>query len=147
MYQKTFLAGWGDVDVNAHMKNTAYLNRGGDVRILFFADHGFPMSEFLRLRIGPVIMKDEVEYFREINMLEEFTVNVINGGLAEDGSRFIVHNEFYKAGDKLAARVTSHGGWLDLAARKLVPAPEKLLAALNTLPKSDKYVDLPSSVK
>ena len=147
MYEKNFMAGWGDVDFNAHMKNTAYLDRSGDVRLLFFAEHGLPISEFLRLRMGPVVMKDEVEYFKEINMLEEYTVNVINGGLAPDGSRFIVHNEFYKAGNKLAARVTSHGGWLDLTQRKLIPAPEKLLADLNTLPKSENYVELPSSVR
>jgi len=34
-------------------------------------EHGFPMEEFLRLRIGPVVMKDEVEYFREVGLQQE----------------------------------------------------------------------------
>jgi hypothetical protein len=32
------------------------------------------MSEFMRLKIGPVIMKDEMEYFREVHLLEESTL-------------------------------------------------------------------------
>jgi len=66
MYSKKLYAGWGDMDFNSHMKNTAYLDKAADVRQMFFIEHGFPMEELLRLRIGPVVMKDEVEYFREV---------------------------------------------------------------------------------
>jgi hypothetical protein len=59
-YQKTFLAGWGDMDFNSHMRNTAYLDKSADTRMVFFSEHGFPMSEFVRLKIGPVIIKDEM---------------------------------------------------------------------------------------
>jgi acyl-CoA thioester hydrolase len=27
MYEKKLLAGWGDMDFNAHMRNTAYLDK------------------------------------------------------------------------------------------------------------------------
>jgi len=68
-YSKEFIAGWGTMDFNSHMANTAYLNLAADVRMAFFADHGFPPSEFRRLAIGPVIRKDELEYFREVGLL------------------------------------------------------------------------------
>ena len=55
MYEKTLLAGWADMDFNSHMANTAFLAKCGDVRMLFFSEHGFPMSEFLRLKMGPVV--------------------------------------------------------------------------------------------
>ena len=29
----------------------------------FFAEHGFPPAEFRRIAVGPVMRKDEVEYF------------------------------------------------------------------------------------
>ena len=45
------------------MKNTAFLDESGDVRMLFFAEHGFPMREFARLKVGPLIQTDEIEYF------------------------------------------------------------------------------------
>lgn len=58
MYAKTLFAGWGDMDFNAHMKNTAFLDKSADVRMMFFAENGFSVEEFSRLRIGPVVMKD-----------------------------------------------------------------------------------------
>lgn len=63
MYQKTLVAGWGDMDFNAHMRNTAYLDKSADVRMMYFAAHGFPMSQFARLQLGPVVMRDQIDYF------------------------------------------------------------------------------------
>lgn len=62
MYKKTLFAGWGDMDFDSHMSNTAYLDKSGDVRMMLFAENGFPMREFFQLKIGPVVMKDEIEY-------------------------------------------------------------------------------------
>lgn len=147
MYKKRLMAGWGDMDFNAHMRNTAYLDKSADVRMMFFAENGFPAGEFTRLHIGPVVMKDEIEYFKEIGLLEELDVVLTVAGLSHDGSRFRIRNEFYRSDGKLAARVSSTGGWLDLAARKLSVPPEKLLAALRALTRSPDFEDLPSSLK
>jgi acyl-CoA thioester hydrolase len=135
MYEKTMMAGWGDMDFNSHMRNTAYLDKAADLRMMFFSENGFPMSQFVALRIGPVIMKDALEYYKEVGLLEPLRVTLAMAALSEDGSRFTMRNEFYRADGRLAARVTSAGGWLDLGARRLVPPPEKLLCALRTLPR------------
>ena len=45
-YVRTFLAGWGTMDFNSHMANTAYLDMAADVRMAFFEEHGFPVAEF-----------------------------------------------------------------------------------------------------
>ena len=29
MFARPFVAGWGDMDFNGHMRNTAFLDRGG----------------------------------------------------------------------------------------------------------------------
>jgi acyl-CoA thioester hydrolase len=147
MFEKVLFAGWGDMDFNSHMKNTAYLDKSGDVRMLFFAENGFPMNEFSRLRIGPVVMKDEVEYYKEINLLDQIRATLAIAGLSPDGSRFIIQNEFYRPDGKLAARVTSTGGWMDLNARKLTVPPGELLKALGSLPLTDNYRELGSSIK
>lgn len=147
MYSKTLFAGWGDMDFNSHMKNTAFLDKSADVRMMFFAENGFPTSEFSRLRIGPVIMRDEVEYFKEVALLQPIVVSLAVAGLAPDGSRFLLRNEISRPDGKLCARVTTTGGWLDLAARKLVAAPEALLAAMQSLDRTDDFAELPSSVK
>jgi len=147
MYARSFVAGWGDMDFNSHMRNTAFLDRAADVRMMFFADNGFPMAEFVARRLGPVVMKDEIEYYRELALLQEFSVSLAIAGLAADGSRFVMRNDVLNADGKLCARVTSTGGWLDLGARRLVAPPDGLLAVLLSLPRSADYTELPSSLK
>lgn len=146
MFETTSLAGWGDMDFNSHMRNTAYLDKSGDARMQFFAAHDFPVPEFARLRIGPVVMKDEVEYFREIHLLEQIKVTLALIAMAEDGSRFQLRNEFFRADGQLAARVTSTGGWLDLGRRKLIAPPEGLLAAMRIMGQGGEVKILPSSL-
>lgn len=146
-YSKEFLAGWGTMDFNGHMGNTAYLNLAADVRMAFFAEHGFPPSEFRRLAIGPVVKKEEIEYFREIGLHEKVTVTHAVLAMSPDGSRFTIENEIWSAGGERAAVVRSTGGWLDLRARKLVAPPPELLAAFAHVPKAPEFVELPSSAK
>ena len=145
-YQQRAIAGWGDMDFNSHMRNTAYLDKSVDVRMMYFVERGFPMSEFVRRKFGPVVLKDELEYFREIHLLEEITITLHLAGLSEDGSRLVMRNDFLRK-ETPAARVRSTIGWLDLANRKLVCPPEELLEALRDLTRSDDFVTLPGLVR
>ena len=52
MFEKRLVAGWGDMDFNSHMRNTAFLDKSADVRMMFFAENGFSMDEFIRRKIG-----------------------------------------------------------------------------------------------
>lgn len=122
------------MDFNAHMKNTAFLDKSADVRMMFFAENGFPVGEFSRLRLGPMVMKDEVEYRNEVGLLQKMTVTLAIVGHSADDSRFLLRNEILRPDGTLCARVTSAGGWLDLAARKLVAPPEALHKAMTSLP-------------
>ena len=139
-------AGWGDMDFNSHMRNTAFLDKSADIRMMFFSENGFSMKAFMKLKIGPVIMKDQIEYYKEVTLLDRIKVTLMMAGQSEDGSRFLLRNEFFREDGKLAAKVTSAGGWLDLVERKLVAPPEALLAALTRLSKSEDYEVLKSSV-
>ncbi|MFN7941205.1 MAG: thioesterase family protein [Thermoanaerobaculia bacterium] len=147
MYTKTLYAGWGDMDFNSHMKNTAYLDKSADVRQMYLIEHGFPVEEFLRLRIGPVIQKDELEYFKEVRLQEPITVTYALAGHAPDGSRFLLRHEIFRRDGELSARVTSAGGWLHLVERRLVAPPPALLAAMSSLEKTSDFTVLPSSIK
>jgi acyl-CoA thioester hydrolase len=147
MYSKRLYAAWADMDFNAHMSNTAYLNKCSDVRMLLFAENGFPVSELARLKIGPVAMRDELEYFKEVNLMDELTVTAALAGLSDDGSRWALRHEIMRADAKVCARVTSTGGWLELKARRLVVPPENMLAVVRGLSRTDDFIILPSSIK
>lgn len=145
-FEKLLYAGWRDMDYNSHMANTAYLDRAADVRMMYFAENGFTADEMLRLKIGPVVMKDEIEYFREVRLLQEIRVSLALSGLAPDGSRFMLRNEITHADGTRCATVTSTGGWLDLNSRKLIAPPEPLRKAMEALPKIEAFRELKSSV-
>jgi len=142
-YAKDFLVGWRAMDFNGHMANTAYLDLAADVRLAFLADHGFPPTELRRLAIGPVIRKEELEYFREVNLHDTVTVTYAALASSPDGARFVIENEIWSAAGERAATVRSTGGWLDLRARKLVTPPPILLAALQHLPRAPGFIELP----
>lgn len=131
------------MDFNGHLANTAYLNLAADVRMAFFAEHGFPPGEFRRLAIGPVIRKEELEYFREISLHETVTVTYAVLAMSPDGSRFVLENEIWSAAGERAAAVRSTGGWLDLRKRKLIVPPAELLAAFRQVPRTANFVELP----
>jgi acyl-CoA thioester hydrolase len=146
-YETALETGWSDMDMNGHMANTAYLEKAVDVRLRFFAAHRLGTGEFARLRIGPVVMTDEIAYFREVHLLETLRATLAVSGLADDGSRWRLCNEFHRADGKLAARVTSVGGWLDLDARRLVAPPAPLAEAMAALGRSDGFAILLSSLR
>jgi len=147
MYSKTLYAGWADMDFNSHMKNTAYLDKAADVRQMFLIEHGFPADEFLRLGIGPVVMKDVVEYFKEVRLQQKIEVTYMMAGHSADGSRFLLRHEIFRPDGQLSARVTSSGGWLDLNERRLIAPPPSLLSVMNSIDKTSDFEVLPSSVK
>lgn len=140
-------ARWGDMDFNGHMRNTAYLDASGDARVQYFAGHGFTARDFERLQVGPVILRDSLEYHRELHLLEEVEVRLAALGLSEDGSHFRMRNEFRRADGQKVARVESSGGWLDLKARKLTAPPGELLAVLQAMPRTADYAPLDSLLR
>ena len=146
-FEKTYHVSWAHLDANGHMANTAYLDIAVDARFMYFAQSGLPPSEFARLRIGPVVRRDEVDYFRELHLLQPVRVDFRLAGISADASRFRIVNEIRREDGVVAARVTSQGGWFDLAARKLVAPPEKLADALRALDRTENFESLESSVK
>lgn len=146
-FQKSFEVHWAALDPIGHMANTAYLDVCVDCRFAYFESQGFPPAEFFKHRVGPVVRKDEVEYFRELRMLERFTVAISLAGVSPDASRFRLRNEIRRDDGELAARVTSQGGWLDLDKRRLVVPPEGLARAVLALDRTEDFSPLESTVK
>jgi acyl-CoA thioester hydrolase len=146
-FERTFHVSWAHLDSNAHMANTAYLDVVVDVRFMYFASQGFAPADWARLKLGPVVRRDEVDYRRELRLLQTFTVDMRLAGLSDDCSRFRFRNEIRRDDGELAARVTSLGGILDLATRKITAPPEALAIAIRALEHTEDFETLDSSVR
>jgi acyl-CoA thioester hydrolase len=142
-YTKIFIVRWSDSDANGHMRNTAYSEYAIDTRMSYLAEHGFPYAKFEELNVGPVILREEIDYLRELRLGDTIEVDFTQLGLAPDGSRFKLAHDFWRPGGKNVARVVLAGGWLDLATRKLVRPPDALFKAISSVPKGDGFEELP----
>jgi acyl-CoA thioester hydrolase len=118
-----------------------------DVRMFFFTENGFSPKEFQRQRFGPVIFKDEIEYYKEMYMLEKIRITFQAAGISDDVSRFKIRNEFFREDGQIAARLNTTGGWLDLDKRKLIAPPPKLADAMKSLVKTEDFENLKTVIK
>jgi acyl-CoA thioester hydrolase len=127
-FARSFIVRWADCDANGHLRNTCYSEYAIEVRMAFLAQHGFGLAEFKRHGVGPVLLREEIDYLRECHMGEELTVDFTVLGRSADDSRFKIAHQLWKPGGKKAARLVVHGGWLDMTARRLRPPPPELKA-------------------
>ena len=141
-FERTFQVSWSQLDPNGHLANTGYLNLAIDTRMQYFESQGFTPAEFARAKIGPVLRREEVDYFRELRLLERVRVSLALGGASPDGARFRLVSELKREDGELCARIVATGGWLDLAARKLAVPPEKLAQAVLALERTDDFQEL-----
>ena len=139
LFERILTVGWGQTDFNGHLRNSAFLDMCSDVRLMFFAANGFPASRFAEAQFGPVVQSDRLDYFREAKMLDAMRVTLRLAGLAGNGSRFRLQNDFYRPDGQLSATVVSSGGWLSLASRKLIVPPAEVRNALDSLERSGEF--------
>jgi len=142
-YTKIFIVRWADCDVNGHMRNTAYSEYGIDTRISFLAERGFPFARFEEMSLGPVILREEIDYLRELRLGDTVEVDFTQLGLSPDGARFKLAHDFWRPGAKQAGRIVLTGGWLGLETRKLVIPPLPLAEAMASVPKGEGWEELP----
>ena len=130
---------WGEIDSNGHMRNVAFLDISANSRMEFFIANGYTLMEFFGAGFGPVVLKDEIEYKREVRLGEDLTVTNELAGMSEDNTRFIFRNQFIKANGKLACKISSLVAFFDIATRKTIAPPENLMRAILSLPRSEDF--------
>ncbi len=146
-YKVIFKTRWADFDPNNHMRHSAFNDYAAEARVRFFADHKFSISEFNKQNIGPILFSENTNFFREINLSEDITVELFLKGISENGERFKVQHHIFKENGVLAAKIEIYGAWLDLKKRKLTVPPSQIITTFNSLKKSENFENIPVSKK
>ncbi len=146
-YAMSFTVRWADCDANGHMRNTAYSEYAIDVRIAFLDARGFGFDQFRACGFGPVVLREEIDYLRELRMGDTVQVDFRQLGMTADGTRWRVRHELKRPDGKLAARIVLEGGWMDMRTRRLAPPPPLLRDALAQVPRDEGWAELPPRVK
>lgn len=143
-HAERFAVRWSDLDANRHLRNTVFSEYATHTRFRMLESHGFSQAEFGALRFGPVMLREEIRYRREVHFGDDVVVNVLIAGLSPDASHWRVRQEVRRANGKEAAILTIEGAWIDLDSRKLVAPPPELANLLKALHKSADFEELRS---
>ncbi|UKN00351.1 acyl-CoA thioesterase [Paracrocinitomix mangrovi] len=125
-YKKEVEVRWSDLDLNRHVRHSAYNDYGAFVRTRFLTESGFGIKEMGAMGIGPILFKEEVNFLKEIKAEDQVFVNLKRGPISDDGSRWVLYHDLYNQNGDRLAHIAVVGAWMDLHKRKLTTPPEKL---------------------
>ncbi|MCK5906374.1 MAG: thioesterase family protein [Flavobacteriales bacterium] len=131
-FSKIFETRWSDFDANMHMRHTVYNDCAAQLRLDLLVQNGFDMKTLSKIGLGPVLLREETKFLREVNIGENLTVDVEIIGLSKSGDRWNMLHHIYKNETTLAAIITVEGAWIDMRLRKIATPPKEL---------NDKFLD------
>jgi len=146
-FSRTYGVKWADLDPNGHVRHSVYDDYAVDTRVRWMEVNGFPPTRFSELGFGPVILRQESRFYREVTIQDSLTVTIRLTGLSQDGSRWKVHHDILKSGGEKAAALDIEGSWLDLRTRKAMVPPMGLLKLFVELEQLDEIEELRSLVR
>jgi acyl-CoA thioester hydrolase len=139
MFSRSYEVIWADLDANAHMRHTAYMDYAAQVRLAWLQEMGFSIERLSQAGVGPILFTETTSYRREVRGGERIEVQLELTGLSENRKHWRFRQPILKAGGELAALVEVQGAWLDLRARKVAPPPPELLAAVEGWPRAADF--------
>lgn len=138
-YIKTMQLRWADIDANRHVLHSRYYEWGATMRMEFLVQHGLTIHWLEANNIGPIILREECIFKREIVFGDDISINVEATAAKKDYSRWSLRHQITKGRDTVAAIINVDGAWIDLAKRKMGTPNEKIIAAFDQFPRSEDF--------
>ena len=139
----TIVPRWADIDLNQHMRNSAFSDWAAHARTEWLNANGFTMLKLVELKMTPIMFEDRTRYLKEIRLGERIDIELQLAGADRDGARWFVRHIF-RRGATVCAVYDAKGAWFSVATRRLAPAPRGLLEAYSNIARTDDYADLSS---
>ncbi|MEN8137018.1 MAG: thioesterase family protein [Bacteroidota bacterium] len=146
-FSKIFETRWSDFDANHHMRHTVYNDCAAQLRLDLLVESNFDMKRITKLGLGPVLLREETKFIKEVHIGENIRVHVEVIGLSESGHRWNMLHHIYKNEDTLVAIITVEGAWIDIKRRKLTAPPEELNKYFLEKFKSDDFKWIENKLK
>lgn len=148
-FTRAFVVGWGQVDANGHMRNTAFFDAAADTRLAFLESRGWDRPRLETTGLGVIAFTEEVAYRRELRLRDPFVVTLELAGVRSDGSRARLRSRFLAVDGTEHAALTSEIGWMDLTTRRLEAVPPMLAETFLELTTTDDFrgLDLGEAVR
>lgn len=141
-FKVTFKTKWADFDANRHMRHTAYNDYAAEVRVRYFKEQGMSIDVFAKENLGPILFKEETNFYKEIHLGEDIIVNLTLKGVSNKLERWKLQHQLFNEEGKLAAQVDVYGAWIDLEKRKLAVPSEKFNNLFSHLDKTEDFEEI-----
>jgi acyl-CoA thioester hydrolase len=139
----TIVPRWADIDLNQHMRHSAFADWAGFVHTEWLSANGVNVQRLVELKVAPLIFEDRTRYFKEIFLGERVTVDLQLAGTSRDASHWLLRNTFRRY-DTVCAVHEARGTWFNIATRRITSPPPGLMEAYANIVRTDDYTDLGS---
>ncbi|MCI0919858.1 acyl-CoA thioesterase [Sphingobacterium rhinopitheci] len=135
---------WSQIDANRHLRHSAYADYATQARSNMLNEIGLSLDLFALKKIGPILFKEELLYYKEVKLDEYIHVSVHLSKLDKSNGRFSFRHLIYKENGTVAAEINVDGAWLDLTTRKLTAIPSEWYSIFNKIPQTEDYTEIHS---
>jgi acyl-CoA thioester hydrolase len=130
---------WSQIDANMHLRHSAYADFAAQARLEILEQMGFGGEMLAKLRIGPILFREELLYKREVRPGQTVKVTCELSKCRTDGARWSFRQMIYRDDNVLAAQINVDGAWIDMNTRKLTGLPDEITARFLTLPRTEDF--------
>lgn len=130
---------WADFDPNFHLRHSVYYDLAAALRVDFLEACGITYKMMLEQHIGPVLLREEAVFRREVRPGDQLTLNVVVTKLRQDGSRFSFRHELVREDGTLCATMNVDGAWIDTRIRKMAAPPVQVTELIKTAARSEDF--------
>lgn len=131
---------WSQVDANQHMRHSAYADFAAQARVELLDLMGLSAKYLHAHKIGPVLLKEELTYLKEINLSERIKVSCEMESCKQDASRWRIKHEIFRQDGLKAAEIFVEGAWIDMVKRKLTSLEGEMREIFMSVPKGKDFM-------
>ena len=131
---------WSQIDANMHLRHSAYADFAAQARLEILEKLGFDANLLEKLKIGPILFREELIYMREVRPNDTIKVTCEMTHCRKDGSRWSFSQGLYRGDGVQAAQINVQGAWVDMEKRKLTGLPPELAIKFLDIPKTKDFV-------
>lgn len=146
-FSRAYDVKWSDLDPNGHVRHSVYYDYVADARFRWLEENGYNPSRFSQEGFGPILLKEEARFYKEITIEDEITVTIQLAGMSSDGSRWKVRHDIINSNRIKAAVLKIEGTWLDWKTRQAIAPPSDLLELFTQLKQSQNVEQMRSLVR
>jgi acyl-CoA thioester hydrolase len=128
--------------MNRHLRHSAYSDFATQARMDMMKDIGVDMKVFEKFKFGPVIFKEEIKYLREFEIGDKLSVQTELSKWNKRRHFWPMQHQIIKNDDKVGAKISIDGAWLDVANRKMMLLNEELLSYVDKMPKAENFEEV-----